>query len=101
MESFNELQADLESSLTTFGSSRQSHSAHGAGLRFQGRILDWVQRKIEEGILSPERKEAIKAVALTVFDGFDIPYIGGVIEASVKKFLRPLFESALNELLNI
>ena len=101
MSDQNILQADLESHLSTFSSSPRSRSKLGAGLRFQGRILDWLREKIENGILTPEAKLQLKAVALQVFDSFDIPYIGGILESSVKQMLRPIFETLIDKILKI
>lgn len=101
VETIDTLQADLESQLATSVGLPTAYSAASAGTLFNGRILDWVARRVQEGVLTPERKAAIREAALRTFDAWDIPYIAGFVEAGFKAWLRPQLENALDKLLGL
>lgn len=99
--STNHLNAELHEYMGALGGAHSYGNDLAAGNRLISRIVDWVSRKASEAILTPELKQRIKAVAVAAFDTFDIPYIGGVVEAKAKDFLRPILERLLDQVLGI
>lgn len=94
------LEEDLKRYTSLYGSSRVMNSPVAAATRAQSRIIDWLYQKVKQGLITPERKIAVRNMLVSYFMAWDIPVVKGLIEQEIKEFVRPYLERSIDELLD-